>query len=170
MKYLSILLIFSFSSVLAVEDEYDSNCYYEMKSFSLSIATSFNGNVKFELCNAKDKNSVHVIKHTRKREGELTSTEIITHEEIVLSQSEYKAIYEKFQTALKYKIVDYGPGRDGSTWCISSFYGLGSTQTNACFSTPSSETEKRGLLGMYNLGTYLWSFFKLDEDKTFSLY
>ena len=175
MKYLSLFLLFWFSSTLGIEEQEESRCdywnSYEAKSFSLSIRTSFHGRVEFELCNANKENNLYIYKRLLKRENEGTkTTETIIHEEISLSKLEYNEIYKRFQIALKYNTLDNtGAGRDGSYWCLESSHGLVSTYTKACFVTPSYKTKKRGLVGMHDLGIYLWSFSGLDNDKNLKL-
>jgi len=169
MRYLLILLLFSFSSIQAIkEEEPDSECY-EQKSFSLDISTSFHGDFKFEICEGE--NSLYVTKKIRERESENLRKRITTNEKIILSKSEYDEIYKRFQIALKYNTLDdTGAGRDGSYWCLESRHWGVSTYTVACFVTPSNEAEKRGLVGIHDLGIYLWSFSGLDNDKNLRLY
>jgi len=176
MKYLSLFLLFWFSSTLGIiEEQEGSRCdyldSYKAKSFSLSITTSFHGKVEFKLCNANEENSLYIYKRLLKRENEGTKTiETIIHEEINLSELEYNEIYKRFQVALKYNTLDdTSAGRDGSYWCLESNHGLLSTYTKACFVSPSYKAKKRGLVGVHDLGIYLWSFSGLDNDKNLRL-
>ena len=67
---------------------------------------------------------------------------------------------------LKYNTLDsVGPGREGSYWCLQSVQGFYATYTKGCFYTPSYKSEERGLLGIYNLGQFLWSFSGLDKKN-----
>jgi len=83
-------------------------------------------------------------------------------ERIDLTPEQAQEIIEKYKNAMQYNTLDDARFLDGSEWCIKSRKGF--TYSNACFFTPSSKPEKRGLSGLHKLGLHLWEVTGLKKD------
>jgi len=129
----------------------------EGKIFELNITMSFHGASTFKFCKKPERHFL-VLKSSLKTTGQEFEKKVIN-----LSNKEIEIITNKYIRALKYNTLDDTSGLDGSTWCIESQRGF-TTYTKACFWSPGSNTEKRGLAGLYELGVYLWEISELKEQ------
>jgi len=149
-----ILLTFLFSGPAMAYGWDDEDCgrknAKEGKVFELNIGMSFHGSFGFKLCKKLDKESLVIF--SKNKSNELSNEP--NKKTIELTKKQSEILNNKCIAALKYNTLDDSTGLDGSSWCIESQRGF--TYTKACFWAPGSNTEKRGLIGLHDLGTHLW--------------
>jgi len=172
MKYIFLFLSLVSASAFSIEWA-DEDCgqwnAYEGKVFSLDIGTSFHGGVLFKLCKSETQNFISVLTTQRTRKDEEKEIiETTTRKYIDISKEEYEKIFKLYETALQYNTLDESSGTDGSNWCMESQRSF--TYTKACFWTPSYNSQKRGLKGLNELGSFLWEFAGISKNKEMRLY
>ena len=137
--------------------------------FSLEISTSFHGQVTFSLCESQESKTLRVktlniVYEENNKKSVMTEVTEIKD----LTDESFDKIVAMYEEALAFNTLDNPNGLDGSTWCIKTYRGM--NDLKACFWTPGSNTESRGLSGLYSLGEYLWDVANLKNNKQFQFY
>ncbi|RBP46997.1 hypothetical protein, partial [Arenicella xantha] len=155
-KALSILLVSLVASSIAEAGSEVKRCSDRWskggKIFTLSISPSFKDESVFKLCKREKPEKSFIVFEDEKS--------IQTKE---ISGSEYDDLYALYDKALEYNLKDSAMGLDGSNWCLETDRGF--AYSKACFWSPSYDTEKRGLQGLYKLGTTLLEVQKNEFKK-----
>jgi hypothetical protein len=124
--------------------------------FSLSMARAFHPNVEFKLCGRKESGKSFLLVTEQKSLGSRrANTRSIVLDEI--TKASVLSLYEK---ALDCNVKDETVGLDGSSWCLETTRVM--TYSKACFWTPVSHADDRGIAGLQALGTELWRLGKFD--------
>jgi len=157
-----ILLCFLISSSTLASEWNDVDCgrknAKEGKIFELNISMSFHGSIGFKLCKKPDQHFLVLTSNLKSTDKNSKSNK----KTIRLSKEQTGILNGKHIKALKYNTLDDALGLDGSSWCIESQRGF--TYTKACFWTPGHNSEKRGLVGLNELGIHLWEISGLKEQ------
>lgn len=166
-----VLLVFLVSQLTlakAAANREDEHCgvsnSYEGKEFTLIISRTFHSDVRFKLCNKPDKKYLVIIEYT---DNPKSDSSVVTENTINIESDTYARLLSLRDDALDYNTKDYSMGADGSSWCL--HVAKGFTQTFACFYTPTSKSEERGLKGLADLGRYLWDLTD-QEAKSGDIY
>jgi hypothetical protein len=92
----------------------------------------------------------------------------VSERKILLGEGVFEKLVALYEKALEYNVKDDAWGLDGSLWCLETQRGF--TYSKACFWSPDYQSEKRGLIGMVNLGEELWRFAELNKKEIGPLY
>ena len=137
--------------------------------FLLEISTSFHGEVTFSVCESQESKilrvkTINVVYEDDDKKSVMTEVTEIKD----LTDESFNKIVAMYEEALAFNTLDNANGLDGSTWCIKTYRGL--NDLKACFWTPGSNRESRGLSGLYSLGEHLWDVANLKDKKQFQFY
>ena len=156
-----LLLLFS-NQTLAhwLDADCNDGAYDYIEHFKLGINLSFHDEkIYFIFCDAKTKDtSSYLLLVIDGKNGHDNK-----HFSIPLDEEATVVLKEKFESAWDYNRKDAASGMDGSYWCLE--VRRQSTYTKGCFFSPIANARERGLLGLSNLGKYLWK--KADLERQY---
>ncbi len=159
-----LILIFPLTSIASEVQAIDCGEKYlnEGEVFELTMSRSRSlSSYKIKLCQKPDRHYIIISKIPRNR----TQDSDVESKVTILNKNQIIKIRTMYEEALKYNTLDTIYGKDGSRWCLVS--ALGSNYTKGCFWSPGykSIAGERGLLGLYNLGVYIWEITGLKESN-----
>lgn len=166
----SLLVIFvgimwSFN-LLADEPDCAKDNIFKGEMFELFISNSLADDISFKFCVGEQ--SSYLVSALYQR-GYVSKDfgirpNVTFHSRILLTAETKAKIDDLYKNALLRSRPDNVRGMDGSQWCFRPK--SGNTYTELCYWSPTvyeGEADKRGMIDISNLGTYLFELSKLAE-------
>jgi len=151
-KFIGSILLLALAGSASAADDFacvHGNPHLALGKFTFEIvdrATAFDKPTAFRLCQTSGKASLLI----RTKVGGRMKVRAIS-----LTEEQTSHLDSLYEAALGANFKDDDIGLDGSSWCLET--ARGSNSLKACFWSPTSGAEKRGLAAFAVLGTALWN-------------